>query len=139
MPITTIEGLGGSVTTITGFNGSINAWSMTVDITIVETSGFTDKGYRVKAPTCVSATGSFTATGQFDAASTTPIAAAGLTTTAGLSSYFGTLTLQAKTGCTYAMSAVISQVSMNRAFDGKLELTFNFESSGRITQTWDQT
>jgi hypothetical protein len=46
------------------------------------------------------------------------------------------IVLTAQGGNTWSFSGVVSSVSYNRAVDGKLELSFDFESSGRVTQAW---
>ena len=127
----TIQGTGGSVT-IAGYNGKMNSWSADLSIEDVETSGFTDAVFRTFEPVIVSLTGSATATGERDTATDAPAPTlSGLASAAPVA-----IVLTAQSGNTWSFSAVVSSVSYNRAVDGKLELTFNFESSGRVTQAW---
>lgn len=143
MAITTIEGLGGTVSFPTGFNGKLSAWSATFTVETTETTGFADGGYRVLEPVKQYIDGSASGTAQYDGASAAPVPAS-LMDGSGLalgdwSSVKGTVTLTATTGCTWAFSAVITSVAINRAADGKADITFNFQSRGPITQTWDET
>lgn len=139
MAITAITGPGGSVTTVTGFYGKFNNWTATVSNPSVETTGFTDNGLMTNASSGpISMSGTLTAIGQFDAATTAPFPAAGLASSPTFSSWSGSLTLTATTGCTYAMTVVMTGGTMTRGNAGRMELTFNWISSGAITQTWDE-
>lgn len=135
----TIEGLNGAVALPTGFYCKFNTWSATVAITVVDTSGFTDNGWKTVAPVQVSLSGSAAGTGIFNVASASPINSTVMGSTAGLSSASGSFTLTATTGCTLGFSGTVTQVGFSRPVAGKLDVTYNFESSGQVTQTWDET
>lgn len=130
----TIQGTGGNAAFPTGFNMKFNGWSATTNIETVDTTGFEDNGYRVRKPVILSMDGS--ATGTAEGGSSTPMPAALLAATADPDQAEGTITLTGETGNTYSFPAVITSVSHNRPHDGKYDITFSFESAGRITQTW---
>lgn len=136
MPVTTIQGTGGDVSLPTGFGAKLASWTANIDVTVVDTTGFSDNGWRSRRPTKVQLTGS--ASGTVDDTSL-PLNGSLPSSTAGLSNAKGSFTLTAATGCTYGFTGVISRVSMTRANDGKGEITFDFTSTGTVTQTWDQT
>jgi hypothetical protein len=140
MPLTQITGPGGSVTFLSGFNGKFNNWTATVTNPTVETTGFADNGSKTNKPGGpISMAGTITAVGNFDAAATAPIPSAGIGTNPTFSSWEGSITLQAATGCTFAASVVANSVVMTRGNAGRFELSFSWESSGPITETWDET
>jgi hypothetical protein len=141
MALTTIQGLAGGVTLPSGFVIKVAEWAADVDITDVETSGFTDAGNRTFEPTAVMMSGSLSGTGEYDSAGTpavsaTPFPTTNLGSAPAIASWKGSLTLTATTGCTYSGTAVFTKVSERRKFDGKLEVSYNFKYSGTITQTW---
>jgi hypothetical protein len=134
----TIQGTGGSVTMFTGFDAKLSAWSAQLEVTVVDTSGFTDNGWRTKAPCIVSMSGS--ATGTADDTST-PVDADVMAATSVLADSKGTLVLiaaSAATSCQYSGTALITSVSLSRPVDGKCDITFNFKYTGTITQQWDE-
>lgn len=132
-----ISGPGGNFTGINGFNANVAGWSGSLNVTIVETTGFADVGNRVFDPTAVSISGSAVGTGiSGNGSNSAPALAAGLGATPVMGSYVGTLTLTFTTGCTWAFPATVSGVSAGRVFDGKSDVGFSFVSRGAITQTW---
>lgn len=138
-----IAGVGGGFTTITGFNGKISSWSATYTIDTEEVTGFDSGGFRQYEPVAVSISGSATGTAQYDDTSATPLVAAladgSVLAVGDLENAKGTLTLTAITGCTWAFSAIITSVALDRPATGKATVTFNFVSNGPVTQTWDET
>lgn len=133
----TIQGTAGSVTLPTGFSAKIASWSADVQIGVADTSGFTDNGYRTKAPTIVSMVGS--CSGTADDGSILP--ATLLASTALLTDLKGTLQLTASstaTSCHYTGTAIITGLDMTRPVDGKMDVTFNFKYTGTISQQWDE-
>jgi len=134
----TIQGIGGSVTFPTGFNFKAASWSGDYSIETVDTTGFDEAGFRTKEPVIMSMSGSVAGTAESGAVA--PILstlATGTTIAAStLAAAKATLTLTAFTGCTFAMTAVVTRVSMSRPADGKMDVTMDFESTGPITQTW---
>lgn len=128
-----ISGPGGSLilTGFTGFTAHIAGWVGSMNITTVETSGFTDLGTRTYAPTALMMSGSFDGTGQTGAGANLPSAGSAPTMT----SYIGSLTLATQTGHYFAMNAVISGMTFSRRFDGKLDIAGNFLSTGGVFET----
>ena len=139
MAAKTIQGVGGNITMPTGFNSKYNRWQATANFSVVDTTGFSDSGYRTRALTIADISGSATGTALFDDASTSPIAAAVLAATFAPLSAQGSITLTHTTGCTHSFTGVISSVGFDRPIDGKEDTAHTFESSGAITQTWDET
>ncbi len=130
----TIQGTGGSVMLPSNVYVKAREWAADIDTNVIETTGFSDNGWRSKAATILSMTGTVTGVGD---ASYTPLPASLFSSTAGLSYLEGEFTLQATSGCTLWCAGVITSVEYNRAADGALELTLSFKSNGEIRQTWD--
>lgn len=128
-----ISGPGGNATMMSGVVLHISAWSGTLNVTTVENTGFVEVGNRSYLATAQVFTGSVVGTGE-SGANNTPIPSAGLGATPSFSSYTGSITLTAASGCTYAFPAVLSSVNLGRPNDGKYDVTANFMSSGAITQ-----
>jgi hypothetical protein len=129
----TIQGVGGAATA-TGFNIKASGWSADTILETVDTSGFSDNGYRTREGTVVSMDG--TITGTAEGASSVPIPAAVLAATADPTAAQVTVTLTGEAGNLYTFTAAVNNVNHNRAFDGKYDLTLSFQSNGAITQTW---
>lgn len=139
MPLQTIQGTGGAVSFVSGFNGKFVSWTATIANPEVDTTGFSDNGNATTEPGGpIKMTGTAVAVGQFDAASTEPIPSAALGSTPTFSSWKGSATLTATTGCTYGATIVVTSVQVTRQYNGRMEINFAFSSSGAITQTWDQ-
>lgn len=138
-----IAGVGGSFTTISGFNGKIGSWSATYTIDTEEVTGFDSGGFRQYEPVAASITGSASGTAEYDDTNASPLPAAladGAALAVGdMEGAKGTITLTAITGCTWAFPAIITSVALDRQAAGKATITFNFQSNGAPTQTWDQT
>ena len=128
-----ISGPGGSVGGPNGFNAHIQGWSGTLNVTLVETTGFAEVGNRTYDATAINLTGSAVGTAQ---SGSTPIAAAGLGATPSMASFKAPITLTAASGDLYTFTAAISAIALNRPHDGKCDYAINFVSSGAITQTW---
>lgn len=129
----TIAGTGGNVT-IAGYNAKMSAWSATLEIADAETTGFDDAGFRTFAPCIVSMRGSATGTCIYDVATSIPAppVSTGTMTLPGAVA----VVLTASSGNTYSFNAVVSNVSFDRPSDGKMGVTFDFESSGAVTCAW---
>jgi len=138
MAIKTVEGLGGNYATPAGFNVKADGWSANFNIGTVETTGFIDAGYKTREPVILDMTGSASGTGQYDAASSAPIPATLVGATPALTAAQGAFTLTAKGGCTLGFTGNMTQVGLARPVAGKLSLSHNFESTGPITQAWDE-
>lgn len=128
----TIQGINGNVT-VANFIAKLDAWSADLSFGLVDTSGFDDQGYRTREPLLCGMSGAATGTCVMDsppfdnAVLQAPMVPATLT---------AAIVLTATTGCTYSFNAVISRVSLTRPYDGKMTVTFNFVSDGRITEAW---
>lgn len=136
---TDISGPGGNVTLPTGFTGHISAWSATVETEDVETTGFAEVGNRTFDATTVMISGAAVGTGQSGAGSTTLLPSTGLGATPTMSAWKASMTLTATSGCTFAFTALVKAVALNRPQNGKLDIAYTFKSSGAITQTWNLT
>lgn len=139
----TIQGLGGAASLPSGFDLKESSWSLDYSIETVDTTGFTDAGFRAREPVMISFTGSVDGTLTFDASSSAPIVdslADGSTLSAGdLDDATGTTTFTAQVGCTLAADCVVTGISISRPVDGKADVSYSVESNGPITQTWDET
>lgn len=127
----TIQGTGGNVT-IAGYNGKMVSWTANFNVETADTTGFTSSGFGEVEPVICSVEGSATAIAQYDATNTAP--APTLSGLPSASPVAVVLTMQS--GNTWSFSAVVSRVSMTRPVDGKMDLTFDFQSDGAVTQSW---
>lgn len=140
MPLSTIQGVGGGVTFVTGFYAKFTAWTANITNETVETTGFSDAGNSTnESGGPIKLEGTAVGVAQFDATTTALLPSGALGATPTFSSWKGTMTLTATTGCTYAFTAVISGMATGRQYNGRMEVTYSFVSSGAITQTWDET
>ena len=134
----TIQGTGGSVVLPGGFNAKLNNWSAQITIESIDTTGFEDDGYRTREPVAVSLSGSASGAARFNVENATPANATLLGEAAGLGGAKGQVTLQAAQGCAYSFTAVMKRISLTRPVDGRCDVTFEFDATGPITQTWNQ-
>jgi len=141
----TIHGIGGGATLPNALHVKVDGWSATYSNPSVDDTGFADGGFLSRSSAGgVSMDGTITGTGEFDASNMAPLpdaAADGSAMAVGdLDTAFKiSLTLTAQTGCTYAFTALVTSMAMDRPNVGKLSITATFESAGPITQTWDET
>lgn len=132
MAETILIGVDGSVTLPSGHAAKIKLWNGDFQHEIVDVTNFTSGGYRERRGGLKGMTGSAMGYPSFDAASTAP----GATSVASAGS---SITLTAKTGCTYSFTAVISNIRFGVDVEGNQTITFDFVSSGTITEAWDVT
>ena len=130
---TVIAGCGGSVTMPDGFVAKFNNWKMKKTVSTIDTTGFVDGPYSDDTPTRIGYSGSVS----------------GFLVTEGapepgptgecsdLDATLGTLVLEAATGKTYTMTAIISDMSIEREANGKATVSFDFKSKGAtVVQAW---
>jgi hypothetical protein len=136
-----ITGAGGNASLMSGFNADFETWDATFDFGEVDTTAFADVGWTNAAATICKFTFNAAGTGEFNATSTSPISGTALAATFAPASCAGTVTLTAATGCTYACTALITQVRMNRSSKQgtKFDVAYSGTNQGAVTQTWDQT
>jgi len=141
--MSTAQGLAGSITMPTGYNMKHASFDLDHSTETVDTSGFEDNGFRTREPVVTSFTGSTAGTLEWDASNTAPLpsvlADGSAMAATDLSNAQGTLTMQVVTGCTIAATCNVTGFSASRSFDGKADASYNFESTGPITQSWDET
>lgn len=142
--MSTIQGTGGGITLPSGYNAKVESWSASHEVLTTETTGFGDGGAEVHEPVYTKMSGSCAGTLQFDATNTAPLPGAivdgGALTQSDLETNCkATLTLTATTGCTYAFTAIMTVTGFNRPEKDKATVTYNFISTGQITQAWDET
>ena len=136
----TIQGVGGTVAFVSGFNGKFTAFTLNLENPEVDVTGFSDNGNAAtESGGPVKATGTATVVGTFDAASTAPIPSGALGATPAFASWKGSATFTYAASCSYACTIVVTSVATTRSYNGRMEITFSFTSSGAITQTWDET
>lgn len=129
-----ISGPGGNFS-FAGVIGHISAWSASLVLEDVETTGFAEVGNRTFDATTVMVTGGAVGTGQ-------TLTVAGIISTTGLgasptmSAYKGAVILTAASGCTWSFTGLITAVALNRPQNGKLDLAISFKSTSAITQAW---
>jgi len=134
---TTIQGTGGAATLLgedasTAFCAKLDTWSATLDTGIVETTGFGDKGYRHRAATIGRMSGS--ASGMV-ISEFPPIPVLALGETFLPEKCKGELVLTAMTNHTYTFDALITNVAITRPEEDKVTVSFDFQSSGPVTQS----
>lgn len=140
---TDISGPGGSVTLPSGMNAHLAAWSATIELEDVETTGFVEVGNRTFDATTVMMSGAAVGTGQTGGGTaSTLVSASALGTAPAMTAWKGAITLISTGGTVttatagYSMTAaLIKAVALNRAQNGKLDVAYTFKSSGPITQT----
>jgi hypothetical protein len=143
MATRTIQGASGTAAGTSLIQIKIVGWSAQTNLDVVDTTGPSDGGSKVFEPTAVWMSGNILGIGQFDGTNTAPIPT-GTLSPASFRIVSGSpgsgITLTAATGCTYAFDAVVSGVSHGRANpSGEYQVSYDFQSSGPITVTWDQT
>lgn len=131
----TIQGTGGLVAMPSGFVAKWDNWSADLNVDTVDTTGFTDVGYKVTEPVLVNMTGSASGTG-LTGSTNTPVSTTLLGSTAVVSAAQGAMTLTAGTGCTIGANVTVKKVGFRRPNAGKLDVSQDFESHGAITLTW---
>lgn len=136
MAQSTIQGVGGTVALVSGFYSKFHTWEATLNLSVVDTTGFEDNGYRTREITIADITGTATGTAIKGIANSTPVVAALLAGTLAPTNAKGSMTLTSDTGCTHAFTAVIGDIKFTRPIDGKEDITHSFQSSGAITQVW---
>lgn len=122
----------------TGFNGSMDGWTMEISADEATWRSF-DSAWKQRANAAYQASGQFTGTIQMDDTASAPAPAS----TGGLiadASFEGvSITLTATTGCTYSGTANITGVSLARPADNRMTGTWRFAFTGQPVQAWDET
>lgn len=130
-----VAGTDGAVTA-SGFNVDIDNWQGSIGAEDTVAYRTFSSLWKSKKNTGYGGSGSFRGTIQHGAASTEPLP----TLTGGVidaASYEGvSLTLTAKTGCTYTGTANITIFNIVRDANDRSIGTFNFEFDGEPSQTW---
>lgn len=123
----TIQGSGGNAS-INGYVAKFDNWSGNIVNADVDTTGFGDT-WTTCAPVQRSLNGSVSGTLEYGAAGTAPFATSAAAATAAM-------VLTADTGKTFTFNGVLSRISLDRPHAGKAGITFDFQSSGTITEAW---
>lgn len=128
-----IAGCGGSVTMPGGFEAKFNNWKMKKTVSTIDTTGFVDGPYADDTPTRIGYSGSASGFLVTDAAPEPgPTGAC-----SDLDATIGEIVLTAASGKTYTMTAVISDMSIEREANGKATVSFDFKSKGAtVVQAW---
>jgi len=129
MAVTVITGYDGMVTW-SGMSGKVNSFSFAVDVNAIDTTGFTDSGWRNITEGCKQATAvvnGFALAGSGSAAPITSFANGGFSIT---------LTLQAATGCTISGSGLVTRFALDRPTCDSAKCTWNISFYGQPTLTW---
>ena len=132
-----VAGITGAVTAI-GFNVDLDSWSASIGAE--DTVGYRtfSSVWKTKNNTGYGGSGSFRGTLQYDAADTAPMPdATGVIDTTGFEGV--SLTLTMLTGCTYTGTANITMIASQRSATDRAIGTFNFEFTGEVSITWDET
>jgi hypothetical protein len=132
MPSTVAIGTDGNVTLPSGHAAKLMSWAADFSQAAIETTNYADSGWRTFRGGLKGASGAAVGFPFFDVASSTPgfqvIASGG-----------GSLTLTAATGCTYTGTAIITNIRHDTDLQGNARITFEFQFTGAITETWDVT
>jgi hypothetical protein len=132
-----IIGSTGGITITSGYHIHASGWSFDLEVEVADSTSWSSVGYRERDGVLVGATGSIT--GFADAATTkTPIIAALLNTSSASqpSSATVAVTLTAASNRTWAFNAVLTGMSQTAGVTQSVEQTYNFASTGLITQDW---
>jgi len=129
-----VVGVGGSVTLPSGFLMAVKAFAATLRISISDTSEIGDL-WDTADPTTLGISGTVVGQILYDLAGSTIFPLAGISSAA---SFEGTVTLQFKSGCTWAIPAVITQVDVSRDRQEGM-VTLSFVNDGPITVQHDVT
>jgi hypothetical protein len=144
MALKKIAGAGGSITTISGFNGHFRSFDWDVSFPEQETTGFTDSGFASFVPVGgIRLTGTINGVNVYDDTNGQPFPDAfgdGSALAVGdLAGLTGTITLTFITGCTLAATCNINGVGGSRPENGIAECNWRYGSSGALTIVWDET
>lgn len=133
---TTIQGDGGDCTLPNGFSAKLSVWSASMNVSIANVTAFDSKGYQENRPCIVDMTGSASGTCITGNAGDAPVLVATLGVTFVPGNCKGNITLSATAAKTYIFDAVITNIKLSRPINGKMDVTFDFASTGPITQNW---
>ncbi len=125
-----VSGPGGTITLPSGFACHFQGWSATILPTVVENTGFAENGNRTSLVTAQIVIGSAHGTAQ-DGNTMLPAAITGSTPT--LSTYIGSVVLQAYSNGTMSFNATITAIPLGREAMGKMEYGVSFQSNGPLT------
>lgn len=127
---TPIVGPGGDATT-DPFVGKIVLWTATFDFGLVDTSGLEDEGWTTCSPTVVSCAGSvLVEVTQEDA----PLPQSIFNATAGVQQFEDAeFALNLDDTRSFTFSAQVGNVDLTRPYEGRMDMTVNFRSSGEIS------
>lgn len=136
-----ITGPGGGFTTVTGFNGRYEEWSLAFDFGAVDVTAFDDNGWNNTDLTSCKVTGTATGILQYDDTNATPLPAAFVASTFAPASGAGSATFTAQTGCTVAGTFAVTSSNMARSAKAgtKGSVSHTLENQGAVTLTWDET
>ena len=141
MPTTDVAGHGGDVTLPSGLNLSINAWSATVDIDLIEIPASFGSPWNTHALGQGKITGSLTGKVRFDGASTKPITFPA--TNVGWTGFVGTAALIAAGGTTansFTATFVFHRFQFERPHASYMTVTCDFANAGTDGAiNWDET
>ena len=134
-----IAGFGGAMTLPSGMNCKIRAWEAALDLDTIAIPPAFGESWEGAAPTVGRMTGSFSGRLDDNVASTIPFTNPG-TATSWAATFQASITLTASTGCTYALTVIISNYTVRREHVGYAEVQGRFRNaSGDLVVTWDQT
>jgi hypothetical protein len=111
------------------WGGNIRAWSASLPMDIIETTGFTDT-FETSRGGVFSGSGSASGTLLRGSTGNAP-SAFDVRRRDGV-----TLTLTADTGCTYSGTALLSNINIGVEKRGEASITFDFRFTGTIAETW---
>lgn len=126
-----LTGNDGGITFPAAHNAAFATWNATFSRNVSEVTSFGDTGRRRRL-------GIWDVTGSAGGTLIGDGGSPGITETVDTGS---AITLKASTACTYALTAVISDIAMSVTKTGDSAISFNFAiSNGSIpTETWDET
>lgn len=139
---TTIQGNGGDVTLPNNFFAKLSVWSADINVSVANVTAFDSKGYQENRPCIVDITGSAAGTAEFGAAGDAPVSVATLGVSFVPGNVKGNITLTATgnndglAAINYVFDCVVFNIRMSRPINGKMDISFDFASTGAIAQTW---
>ena len=135
--MSTIQGVGASVSMPSGFGGKARAINATVEINATDTTGFSDLGWPTSEPVGpIRVAGSIDLVAEYGAADS-PVAPTLFASPVLLTAAQASMTLTFQTGCALAFTANVTSVGLTRNVRDAMGTATAFESTGAVTQSWD--
>lgn len=132
MAATRIVGNDGNVTMPTGHNFEAQSWSLNINQVVTDITSYSDT-WRTMRGGVKGGSGSISGVPEYDDTGLAPNA--DTLSAAPVAS----MVLTMATGCTYGSSIVVESFDLGSSKTGDATIALNFQTSGAVTETWDET